>query len=294
MEEKNVIKISLSTFFIIIAMITICVMGFFIYKLNNEKTTATEQISSLNNQINNMKNTVNTLQENINTISTVNNPNSIINENNTNNNTQKTYELNGEYQDNTGYEIFTYSFSGNTVTASSLYTSYGTYQIVNNTVKITYTKAKDPEGNEIKEFPNGQTDELTILDENTLVGNNSTKYIKKVYQQNEENYSNNQNDLSTYLGLWGKSNNYLYIYSIDNNEIIFDYTEFQNGKDNGEHNKAVLTGNTASFVINDGNNSLNGKITLENNNIILNIIDSTFDNITKGTIIFSEYFGLQN
>lgn len=87
--------------------------------------------------------------------------------------------LNGEYQNNEEYEAFTYSFSGNTVKAGSLYTTYGTYQIVNNKVKITYTKAEDPDGNDMREFPNGQTDELTILDENTLVGNNGTKYIKK-------------------------------------------------------------------------------------------------------------------
>lgn len=99
--------------------------------------------------------------------------------------------------------------------------------------------------------------------------------------------------MSTYIGLWENSNRYLYVYSINNNEIIFDYT-VQNGRAIGDHNKAVLTGNTASFVINDGNNSLNGKIILDNNKIILNIIDSTFDNITKETITFSEYLGLQN
>lgn len=167
MEEKNVIKISLSTFFLIIAIIAICVMGYFIYQLNNEKTTATEQISNLNNQINDMKNTTNTSDI------------LVVNSNNTNTNTKIT-TLNGEYQYNEGYEAFTYSFSGNTVKASSLSTTYGTYQIVNNTVKITYTKAEDPDGNDMSEFPNGQTDELTILDENTLVDNNGTKYIKSL------------------------------------------------------------------------------------------------------------------
>ncbi len=111
---------------------------------------------------------------------------------------------------------------------------------------------------------------------------------------NEEDYSNIQHNLSTYIGLWknSMSNDYLYVYSINNNEITFDFDS--NGKSIGSQNKATLNGNTASFVINDGNNSLNGKITLDNNNIIMNIIDSTFDNVAKGSITFSDYLGLQN
>ena len=35
MEEKKVIKISFSTFFLIITIIAIGIMGFFIYKLND-------------------------------------------------------------------------------------------------------------------------------------------------------------------------------------------------------------------------------------------------------------------
>ena len=51
MGEKKVTKISLSTFFLIIAIIAICVMGFFIYKLNDDKTNATEQVSELSNRV---------------------------------------------------------------------------------------------------------------------------------------------------------------------------------------------------------------------------------------------------
>ena len=51
MEEKKVTKISLSTFFLILAIIAICVMGYFIYKLNDDKTKATEKVSELNNQV---------------------------------------------------------------------------------------------------------------------------------------------------------------------------------------------------------------------------------------------------
>lgn len=51
MEEKKTTKISLSTFFLILAIIAICVMGYFIYKLNDDKVKATEQVSQLNNKV---------------------------------------------------------------------------------------------------------------------------------------------------------------------------------------------------------------------------------------------------
>ncbi len=74
MEKKEQIKVSLSTFFLIIAIIVIAVMGYFMYKLYNEKIATEEKVKSLNNQ-------VNSLQEKINSIS------NIINSNVTNKNT---------------------------------------------------------------------------------------------------------------------------------------------------------------------------------------------------------------
>ncbi len=83
MEEKKTTKISLSTFFLILAIIAICVMGFFIYKLNDDKTKESEKVSELNKQITSFENTVNSLQEKIDTISNT----SVSNEKNINANT---------------------------------------------------------------------------------------------------------------------------------------------------------------------------------------------------------------
>ena len=69
MEEKNVTKISLSTFLLIIAIIAIIIMGVFIYKLNNEKTIEAQKSADLQAQVNSLNNTVNSLQGKINTIS---------------------------------------------------------------------------------------------------------------------------------------------------------------------------------------------------------------------------------
>ena len=69
MEEKNVTKISLSTFFLILAVIAIIVMGIFIYKLNNDKTAETQKSAELQAQVNSLNGTVGELQGKINTIS---------------------------------------------------------------------------------------------------------------------------------------------------------------------------------------------------------------------------------
>ena len=89
MEEKNAKKISLSTFLLIIAIaiIAIIVMGVFIYKINNEKTLASNKIKELNYQINNLQTTIESLQG-----KTENDSNIINKENNesTDNNNQST------------------------------------------------------------------------------------------------------------------------------------------------------------------------------------------------------------
>ncbi|MCI8760796.1 MAG: hypothetical protein HFJ34_06790 [Clostridia bacterium] len=206
MEEKKVSKISLSTFFLILAIILIILMSIFLLKLYNEKTELTEKSVKQNEKMSDLQNRVDNLTSELNNIST----------------------------------------------------SIGTENTTNQT--------------------NGNTT-------NSTSSNTTT---------NKETTSNIQPNLSTYIGLWGNStsNDSLYVYNLDNNEIMFDLNI--NGKPIGFHTKATLNGNTASFVINDDNHSLNGKITLDNNKIMINITDSTFDNVTKGTITFSNYLGSQN
>ncbi len=50
-KKKKAIKISFSTFFLIITIIAIGIMGFFIYKLNYDKTKATAQVNELSNRV---------------------------------------------------------------------------------------------------------------------------------------------------------------------------------------------------------------------------------------------------
>ena len=69
MEEKNVTKINLSTFFLILAIIAIIVMGVFIYKLSNDKTAEIQKSTELQSQVNSLNGTVSDLQGKINSIS---------------------------------------------------------------------------------------------------------------------------------------------------------------------------------------------------------------------------------
>lgn len=54
MEEKKSIKISLSTFFLILAIIIIIIMGCFIYFIYSEKNSDEQKINDLENQLSNI------------------------------------------------------------------------------------------------------------------------------------------------------------------------------------------------------------------------------------------------
>lgn len=69
MEKKEPIKVSLSTFFLIIAIIVIAVMGYFMYKLYNDKVEETKKATDLQTQVNSLNGTINDLQGKIDTIS---------------------------------------------------------------------------------------------------------------------------------------------------------------------------------------------------------------------------------
>ena len=63
MEEKGEIKVGLSTFFLLLAIIVIVVMAFFMYKLYNNVENANNKVDYLNNQISEMKNEANISKE---------------------------------------------------------------------------------------------------------------------------------------------------------------------------------------------------------------------------------------
>ena len=89
MEEKKVVKISLSTLFLILAIIIIVIMTVFMYKFYNEKIEANEKTAELQTQVSNLNGTVSNLQGKIDAIS------STINSNESN-----TTNIDDKYNDN--------------------------------------------------------------------------------------------------------------------------------------------------------------------------------------------------
>lgn len=69
--RKKVTKISLSTFFLILAIIIIIVMGIFIYKLYTEKSIETEKSTELEATINSLNEKINSISETINSNTSV-------------------------------------------------------------------------------------------------------------------------------------------------------------------------------------------------------------------------------
>ncbi len=63
MEKNKALKISLSTFFLIVAIIVICVMGYFLYKAIEGKNTIGATVNQLNERIDLLNNTIDTLEE---------------------------------------------------------------------------------------------------------------------------------------------------------------------------------------------------------------------------------------
>lgn len=168
MNEKEGIKISLSTFFLILSLIVIIVMSIFIYKFYNEKIEATKVSTELQTQVNSLSETVNNLQSKINNVSETINNNSL----NESTSFTKEYEITGTYyQENAQGDEPSYTFSSNNkVNFGSLWTCSGTYTVSDNTIKIIFTNAVDPDGNkaDFKDYGVKESVELTILDDNNL------------------------------------------------------------------------------------------------------------------------------
>lgn len=80
MEEKKTIKISLSTFFLLLALVAIVVMAIFMYKFYDDKKNADEKSANLENQLSNLNETVKALN---NKISNTNNTTDASNSDNT-------------------------------------------------------------------------------------------------------------------------------------------------------------------------------------------------------------------
>ena len=84
MKEKNEAKTNVSTILLVVAIIVIIAMGYFVYKLYNEKTTESDKVSKLNSKISELENVQKNTDDSSEKINDENAQTSSSNTNNTN------------------------------------------------------------------------------------------------------------------------------------------------------------------------------------------------------------------
>ena len=158
------VKVKLLKVLAIILFFIALFAGFYAYAVYQENIKIEENTVGLNEKIAKLENEIEGYKTKLNTIS------DILNTNLDDDFEEK--EITGIegaflYEEN-GTESLMYTFEKDNVTFSANHTMKGTYVVENNKIKITYTEAKDPEGKEMEIADEEKTEELTIIDENTL------------------------------------------------------------------------------------------------------------------------------
>lgn len=135
MEKKEPIKVSLSTFFLFIAIIVIAVLGYFTFDLYVENQNSKEELSSLNNEISTLENSVKDYKSKIDAIS-----------NTINSNTNKTENPSTNSSDNK-YSIITKELNEDTVlfVTNSIKNTDGSYTLKGKLKKIDTSKPQETE-----------------------------------------------------------------------------------------------------------------------------------------------------
>lgn len=222
MEEKKEIKISLTTLFLIIAIILIVIMGIYIFNLYKANQKSESSINELNTKMNALENSINKSkdEENIANTSNQSSSDNVINNSNESNNAN--YKIDGNYYEkNAQGDEPSYTFSENgKVTYGSLWMCNGTYTIDKNIVNIKFTSAEDPDGNKakVKDFGVEESVKLTIVNENELKDSNGVIYKSKT-QNKSVKYEFSSADNSAAKG----NPEVLKVYELTKNELNFEY-----------------------------------------------------------------------
>lgn len=200
MEEKKSIKISLSTFFLLI-LIIILIVGFFIYKIYNEKQLSDKTINELNSKISNLENS--TTQNNQSNNTTIERKDEIVSLSVNNDLVQKLY----------GYILksddFVYDFAWqNGMEPASFYRkSKVTYSDLSDMEK-TLIVLKNYNNNEVKSENKSSLKNIidtTYIHDTVKIYENINDKAYKIFNQSNSNWNN-------YKGCSGaleyKNNNY--------------------------------------------------------------------------------------
>ena len=138
MKEKKQVKVSMSGFFLAIAIIIIAVMGYFIYKISTEKEDKENQIASLNNEISSLQSSSRELQGKIDSIANTINTTKINETSINNGNTKKYKEITNNLGEDNAFYVTEVIDNGNTYTLRG--TIYTKYTLTNNEVEELFKK----------------------------------------------------------------------------------------------------------------------------------------------------------
>lgn len=94
MEKKNTVKIGLLTFFLLLSLIVIFVMGYFIYRIDIEKQNKDKELENLNYKIEELDNKVKDFEEKKNIASNTINSSNTVNSSNAINSSNNSIEIN--------------------------------------------------------------------------------------------------------------------------------------------------------------------------------------------------------
>lgn len=172
MGKKEGIKINLTTLLFILTLILLIIISCFCFKFYNEKVNASNEIKNLNEQVESLQKNVNNIAQTINSDNSTEN----ITQEKTSANIQTiegTFVPNGDFYTDAGGYIF--DKDGN-VEYYGNFSQYGSYTISNNTIKMIFTEEIEPQNYKKVKMENTRTENLKIVDNNTLMTLNGTDF----------------------------------------------------------------------------------------------------------------------
>lgn len=250
MEEKKVIKISLSTVLLILAIIAIIVMGIFIYKLSNDKTTEIQKSTELQAQVNSLNGTVSNLQGKINSISkTINSNESNTNNNEDNNNPDKSEnDINYIELNESNYNKYPLSKIINISKNND-----STYTIISRVYESVElpTLSKD----EVKKLENNETIKiynwtfkLSDLEENVITSIDENNWIKFYIHKN----SNGTASISDYTEATLVKPTQIYMKAIVNKSVLDTNVSEYNSNESNSNEITLFTYGTENIQFSNG------------------------------------------
>ena len=243
MEKKDAVKISLSTFFLILAIVVIVIMAYFIYKLNNDKQLANNKVTELNNQVGGLESTVNDLKGTISDIS-----NTISKSNSSN-----------ETKSNKGTQT---NSNSNTPTNASVTKSFSNDEIKNaiqNYLDLVGASEGSPEGLLVKLG-------LTSFGENTENADNN--YIKtnikySEYKAKMLNYMTEKWFENNFTKFFKNVNGYLYYANVGATGMEY---EVKSITIKGDYSDSSYIANVDNIYLDDSREQENIEFHIENYN----------------------------